>query len=138
MEMTKRLVVLMLGLLAGCSDTLHGKEYAEPVVARFRAQMKAHHFDRIYDSASARFKEATPRDKGIALFAAVDRKLGAFKSAEQVNWSVNTNNGVTTVVLAYATKYADSDATEVFTILVEDQKAELIGYNIQSLDMLIR
>jgi len=138
MEMTKRLVVLMLGLLAGCGDTIHGKEYAEPVVARFRAQMKAHDFEKVYDSTSARFKEFTPRDKGVALFAAVDRKLGAFKSAEQVNWNVNTNNGVTTVVLAYATKYAAGDATEIFTILVDDQKAELVGYNIQSLDMLIR
>ena len=136
--MTKRLVVLMLGLLAGCGDTLHGKEYAEPVVVRFRAQMKAHDFDKIYDSASARFKEATPREKGVALFAAVERKLGAFKSAEQVNWNVNTNNGITTVVLANATKNADREANEINTILVDDKKAELIGYNIQSLDMLIR
>ena len=138
MEMTKRVVVLLLAVLAGCSDTIHGKEYAEPAVARFRALMKAHDFERIYDSTSAQFKEITPRDKGVALFAAVDRKLGAFRSAEQINWSVNTNNGVTIVVLAYASKYAGGDATEIFTFQVDEKTPVLVGYNIQSLEMLIR
>ena len=136
--MTKWICVVMLTFLAGCGDTIHGREYAEPAVQRFRAQMRAHEFEQIYDGTSARFKQFTPRDKGVALFAAVDRKLGTLRIAEEGNWSVNTNNGVTIVVLAYASKYAQGDATETFTIEVDDEKPEIVGYNIQSLEMLIR
>jgi hypothetical protein len=126
-----------LAALAGCGDTLKGTEYAEATVARFRQQMKARQFEQIYDSTGADFKAATSREIGVALFAAVDRKLGAFKRAKQINWSVNTHNMVTTVVLVYDSEYSDSHATETFTVRVEDGRGELVGYNIQSLQMLI-
>jgi hypothetical protein len=136
----KTLFVLVAAFasLAGCGDTLKGTEYAEATVAKFREQMKAGQFEQIYDSTGADFKAATSREIGVALFAAVDRKLGAFKRAKQVNWSVKTHNLVTMAVLVYDSEYSEGNATETFTVKVDDGKGELVGYNIQSLQMLIR
>ena len=135
-----RLLVLAAAFaaLAGCGDTLKGTEYAEATVAKFREQMKAKQFEQIYDATGAEFKDATSRENGIALFAAVDRKLGGFKRAQRINWSVNTNNMVTMAVLVYDSEYADGTATETFTVKVDDGQGEIVGYNIQSLQMLIK
>jgi hypothetical protein len=136
----KKLLMLAAAFaaLTGCGDTLKGTQYAEATVAEFREQMKARQFEQIYDATGADFKTATSRENGIALFSAVDRKLGGFKRAQQINWSVNTHNMVTTVVLVYDSEYSDGNATETFTVKVDDGKGELVGYNIQSLQMLIK
>lgn len=131
-------LVAVAGLVAGCGDTIKGTEYAEATVAQFREQMSAGHFDRIYDAAGEEFKAATTRDVGVALFAAVDRKLGKLQKAEQINWSVNTHNMTTLAVLVYDSQYAEDRATETFTVKIDDGKGELVGYNIQSLQMLIK
>lgn len=125
-------------LLAACGDTIHGIEYAEPVVTRFRAQMNTQDFQKIYAETDPQFKAATNQDLGTQLFSAVDRKLGKLKHAERINWNVNTNNGLTLVVLVYASEYERGTATETFTVRVADGEGALAGYNIQSLEMLIR
>ena len=125
-------------LLVACGDTVHGVEYAEPAVAEVRTMMKQHEFEKIYDTSSELFRNATPREKGVALFAAIERKLGALRSAKQINWGVNTNNGVTIATLVYASEYEQGQATETFNIEIDHGKGKLAGFNIQSLDMMIR
>ncbi len=121
-----------------CGDTVKGVEYAEATVAQFREQMRDGQFERIYDAAGEDFKAATARESGVALFAAVDRKLGKLQKAEKINWAVNTHNMVTTAVLVYDSQYAEDRATETFTVRIDDGRGELVGYNIQSLQMLIK
>jgi hypothetical protein len=132
------LCVAALVALAGCGDTIHGTEFAEPAVAKFRQQMSAGQFEQIYETTGAEFQKATSREKGVGLFAAVDRKLGKLQKSEQITWNVNTHNLTTLVTLVYNSRYAEGDATETFTVKVDDGKGEIIGYNIQSLDMMIR
>jgi len=127
-----------LVVLAGCGNTVHGVEYAEPAVAKFRQQMQAGQFEKIYDFAGEEFRSATSRADGIALFAAVDRKLGKLQHAEKINWNVNTRNMTTLVVLVYKSRYAEGEATETFTIKVADGAGQIVGYNIQSLAMMIK
>ena len=124
--------------LAGCSDTVHGTEYAEPTVAGFRDMMNAGQFEKIYESAAPEFRAAISREDSVALFSAVNRKLGKLEHAEKVSWNVNTRNMTTLVVLVYRSKYHDGEATETFTVKVDDGKGAIIGYNINSLAMLIR
>jgi hypothetical protein len=141
MEVTRIPFVAALAgtlLLVACGDTVHGVEYAEPAVAEVRAMMKQHEFEKIYDTSSELFRNATPREKGVALFAAIERKLGALRSAKQITWGVNTNNGVTIATLVYASEYEQGQATETFNIEIDHGKGKLAGFNIQSLDMMIR
>lgn len=137
-RLTKLLPLVALLLAAACGDTIHGVKYAEPVVAQFRALMKQRDFGKVYDFTGDEFRAATSRADGVALFEAVDRKLGALKSTKQVNWGVNTHNGTTMVTLIYATKYEQGDATETFIVAVDDGKGSLVGYNINSLAMMVR
>jgi hypothetical protein len=127
-----------LVLLVGCGNTVHGVEYAEPAFAKFRQQMQAGQFGKFYDFAGEEFRSATSREDGIALFAAVDRKLGKLQHAEKINWNVNTRNMTTLVVLVYKSRYAEGEATETFTIKVADGSGQIVGYDIQSLAMMIK
>lgn len=131
-------VLAMLCALGACSDTINGKSIAEPEVAKFHEQLKAHQFEAIYDSASPEFKAAVSKSTALALFSAIDRKLGALQETKQVGWNVSTRNLTTTVVLSYQSKFQDGSATETFTYHVDHDKAEFVGYNISSLDMLIK
>ena len=136
----RRLAALLalLSLLVACGDTIHAREYAEPQVARFRELMRAREFEKIYDTSAAEFRAGTARELVVALLSAVDRKLGQLKSAQQTNWNVKTYNGTISAVLTYASKYEMGDAVETFTILINDKKSRLAGYNINSLDMMIK
>jgi hypothetical protein len=134
--------ILVLGIVAfillGCGDTINGKGLAEPEVAKFHERLRSGDFEAMYSNSSRDFQAAAPKDKVIALFAAIDRKLGPLQETKQINWNVNTQNLTTTVVLIYASKFQEGEATETFTFRISNQKPELIGYNIASFDMLIR
>jgi hypothetical protein len=125
-------------LLTACGDTISGKAVAEPEVARFHERLKLRDFEGLYQATGADFRKAVPKAKAQALFAAIDRKLGPLLETKQINWSVNTHNFTTTVVLVYASRYQEGEATETFTFRVSDKTPELIGYDIFSLDMLIK
>ncbi len=131
-------LLAMAMLIAGCSDTVHGREIAEPEVAIFHDRLDAGKFDLIYENASPEFKNAVSKQKIQALFGAIERKLGKLKSSKQSNWNLRSFNGVTTVVLTYDTEFKEGNATETFTYRVSDGTAQLLGYNIASLDMLIK
>jgi hypothetical protein len=66
----------ILFLLAACSETINGKRIAEPAVAQFHEKMKLGDFESIYEDASAELKAAVPKEKILALFSAIQRKLG--------------------------------------------------------------
>jgi hypothetical protein len=131
-------VCMIAVALSGCGDTINGRGIAEPEVTRFHERLKAQDFEGMYDSSSGDFQAAAPREKVIALFEAIDRKLGPLQETKQVNWNVNTQNLTTTVVLVYESKFREGEATETFTFRISNQEPELIGYNIASLDMLIK
>ena len=132
------LLVLLALSLSGCGDTINGKAVAEPEVAGFREKMKMHDYEAIYAGAAAEFQSAAPKAKVLALFAAIDRKLGPLQQSTLANWNVNTFNNKTHAVLVYSSKFAEGEATETFTYRVSDPRAARVGYNISSLDMLIK
>lgn len=128
----------VLLFLTGCSESINGKPIAEAQIDIFHDQINANSFAEIYESAHQDFQSNTSKEITDKLFAAIRRKLGRVESFETINWSVNTHNTVTTVVLVSKTKFTDGEASETFTYRVDGEQASLIGYNINSLDMLIR
>jgi hypothetical protein len=133
------LLLALIGfLLAGCGDTMAGKGIAEPEVTRFHEMLKGRNFEAMYAATGAEFKSLVPKATALALFAAIDRKLGSLRQTQQINWNVNTRNLVTTVALVYQSRFEAGEATETFTFRVQNGKPELIGYNIASMDMLIK
>jgi hypothetical protein len=123
---------------AGCGDTIDGKSIAEPQVVRFHERLTARQFDEIYSSAGSELKKAVAKEKLTELLAAIDRKLGHLKSSKETNWNVQTFNLRTTVVLVQESEFERGTATETFTYVVTDRKPELVGYSINSWDMLVK
>jgi len=138
MYLSTALAFAALLFLIACSETINGKPIAEAQISIFHDQMNADQFAEIYESTHKDFKSNTSKETTDKLFSAIRRKLGKIESSKMVNWNVNTHNTVTTVVLVSNTKFTDGEATETFTYRVDGEKALLIGYNINSLDMLIR
>lgn len=132
------LALLLPALLAGCGG-MTDTGPAEAAVTQFHAALDAGRHAELYEAASTEFKAVAKREEFLAMLAAVHRKLGNVKSASRKGWNVNGSlTGGSTVVLAYETEFADSRANETFTFRQADGRAQLIGYNIASLQLIIR
>lgn len=133
-------VVLLFGMLfaPGCGDLIASKAAAEPEVARFHERMVAREFEQIYASATDDFRKAAAKESFLALMNAIARKLGPVKSTRQVSWNARTFNFKTTAVLVYQTTFERGSGTETFTFRISDKKAELVGYNISSMDLMTK
>jgi len=125
-------------LLTACGDTIKGKSVAEPEIGVFHQRLNQRQFEEIYAAAGDEFRNAAPKEKALELFSAIDRKLGPAKSWKTTGWNVNTFNFTTTVVLVEDTAFEKGQGTEKFTFKVSGDKATLAGYNISSLDMMIK
>jgi hypothetical protein len=102
----------------------------------FHAKLDSGRFDEIYSTADDAFRNAGPKEKVLELFSAVEKKLGKVKSSSTKTWNVKTFNFVTRVVLVAETEFEHGKGTETFTFRVSGGKASLIGYNMNSLDMM--
>ena len=68
--------------------------------------------------------------------AAVHRKLGLATRTTNKNWSMRRFNLQTSVMLVQQTQFEHGAATETFTFVVRGESATLLGYNIQSVDLI--
>jgi len=134
--MRKLGVALLFGALAGCSV---GTDIpvAEKAVARFHTMLDAGQNAQIYQESAPQMKDAAAESKLTDLLAAVHRKLGTVTKAEQRGWNEQVNTGGHFVTLNYATTYARGDAAETFVYKIAGEKAELVGYNINSNALII-
>ena len=132
------LAVIIFISLFGCTDTIKGKSVAEPKVAVFHDRFNAGQYEEIYSEAADEFQKAATREKLLDLLSAIDRKLGKVQSLSIKSWNVKTFNLVTTVVFVADTQFEQGSGTETFTFRVSGDKAALLGYNINSMDMMTR
>ena len=73
---------------------------------------------------------------------AVHRKLGLVTSTTNKGWEVNTNLSIdagsrTVVVMEQETRFDHGTGLETFSFFIEDGKALLVGYQINSRDLII-
>jgi hypothetical protein len=129
------LAVLLAALLGACSSG-QDLSLAEQDVAHFREMMAAQQFDQIYAGAADEFKKTTTRENFTRLLAAVDRKLGAVKTADKNGWNVNFNTSGTSVTLRYKTQFERGSGDEAFFYRITGGKALLAGYNINSNELI--
>lgn len=125
-------------LLSGCGGMLHGKAIAESQIAVFHQELDAGRFDAIYAAAAPEFRSGAPKEKVFELFSAIEKKLGKVQSTSTTSYNARMFNLVTTVILAEETRFAHGTGTETFTFRVDGDKAKLVGYNINSLDMMTK
>jgi hypothetical protein len=133
----RSLIATMAVTLAGCSMSADTK-LAEKAVPRFHEMLDAGQFEAIYEAASEDLRKATRQDSFVALLEAIHRKLGATKSSAERTWNVNYHTSGTFVTLEYSTAYAEGDAAEQFVYRLQDGKALLAGYHINSNALILK
>ena len=127
--------IIVLGfLVAACSSSEH-LDTAQAETHRFWQMMEAEQFASIYADAAEDFRKATS-EEGLAKFlSAVNRKLGKMKTAKKESWNVNYHTSGTFVTLGYNTQLDQGKATEQFVFVINDRKASLVRYNINSAEL---
>lgn len=131
--------LVYLGLyLASCSNPTAGKVKATASIAHFHEQYNGGKLDAIWDEAHAKFRSASTKEKYDVFLQAVQRKLGKVTSTTNVNWNVGTFNLKTTVRMAQKTVFEKGEGVESFTFEIDGENAVLVGYNIQSMDLITK
>lgn len=115
-------------LLASCSI---GTDFpaATQRVDIFRRLFEAGKCAEIYRSAARDLTSAITEPGWVSLCQGVHANMGKMKSAKQVGWNDNFNNGDHFVVLDYATEFEKGPAHENFVLRMVDGKASLAGYH---------
>ena len=86
----------------------------------------------IYAQSDEGFRKAASEADTLALFEAVRRKLGTVKNSTQTRWHVNATSGGTMVTLAYDVEFSEGKGTEEFVFRINDNKALLFNYHVNS------
>jgi hypothetical protein len=122
----------------GCGGFIKGKAAAENSIAHFHQQYSDGKLDDIWQEAHAKFRSASRKEQYDELMSAVLRKLGKVKSTSNAGWKVNSQNLTTTVQMTQKTVFEKGEGTESFTFEMNGGKAVLVGYNIQSMDLITK
>ncbi len=124
-------LALVAPALGGCSMgedlTSAGKQ-----VDAFHRQLDAQQFDQIYAAGSDDLKRSTTQDHFTRFLAAIHRKLGPVRKAQQTGFNDTINTSGHIVALGYHTTFASGDGTENFTFRMVDGTPRLAGYHINS------
>lgn len=111
---------------------------AEAAVPDFHQALDSGQFDQLYEDGADELKQAVQRQDFVALLDAVHRKLGDVSSSTKSGWNVNYHTSGTFVTLTYDTAFSQGKATEQFVFKLSDSKALLVGYHINSNDLVAR
>ena len=132
------LVILSAMALIGCGGFTKGKPAAEKAITQFHDSYNQGKLDDIWKSADSTFRTASTKPKYDDFIGAVQRKLGKVTTTSNIGWNVSSFNLKTTVLMAQKTVFENGQGTESFTFAINGTNAVLVGYNIQSMDLITR
>lgn len=115
-----------------------GKKAAEQSVTDFHKLYNDGRLTDIYSAGHPKFKGATTEKQFLEFLGAVQRKLGKVTQTTEAGFNVRTFNFTTTVILTQTTTFEQGTGTEVFTFQMVGDKAVLVGYNINSKDLILK
>jgi len=133
------LLTLSIALFAtSCGGMFKGKKAAEQSVADFHKLYNDGKLAEIYSAGHSKFKGAITEKQFLEFVGAVHRKLGKVTQTSNAGFNIRTFNLTTTVVLNQSTTFEQGIGTETFTFQMEGDKAVLIGFNINSKDLILK
>ncbi|MGY4398205.1 hypothetical protein ACVWZA_003409 [Sphingomonas sp. UYAg733] len=101
-------------------------------IDRFHQMVDAGRFEQVYDGSSADLKGASSKADFIKLLDVVHRKLGPFKTGKTGGWNNNYSPAGHFLTIGYGANYARGTADEQFVYRIDDGKAKLAGYHVNS------
>jgi hypothetical protein len=122
---------------AACSASANTKE-AEAAVRQFHDLLDSGNSSAIYASAGEDLKRVSPERQFVPLLDAVHRKLGPTRTATRSGWNVNYSTSGNFITLDYQTVYAEGQASEQFVYRMVGDKPILVGYHINSNELILK
>jgi hypothetical protein len=132
------LVMFVVAALVGCGGLTKSKAVAENAIAQFHTAYNEGKLDDIWKDADQKFRAASTRQKYDDFLGAVQRKLGKVNSTSNAAWNVQSFNLKTSVFMTQKTIFEHGQGTELFTFALDGTNAALVGYNIQSMDLITK
>ena len=132
------LTILTAGLLLGCGGMTKGKPASEKAIVHFHDLYNQGKLDDIWKESDQKFRTASTKQKYDDFMGAVQRKLGKVTATSNTGWNVQTFNLKTTVYMTQQTIFENGQGTESFTFAIDGTNAVLVGYNIQSMDLITK
>jgi hypothetical protein len=111
---------------------------SEVAIAKFHELYNQCKLDEIWKEADQRFRAASTMQKYDEFLGAVQRKLGKVVSTSNAGWNLKSFNLETTVYMTQNTIFEHGQGTESFTFTMDGTNAVLLGYNIQSMDLITK
>ncbi len=130
--------LLITAALVGCESFTKGKGVAEQAILDFHALYNQGNIDEIWNDAAPEFRTASNRQKYDDFMGAMQRKLGRVTSSSNSKWNIQTFNLKTTVSMVPKTEFENGQGMEAFIFTMDGPNAVLLGYNIQSMDLVTR
>ena len=138
MKISLFVFVCLCFCLISCTGIFKGKEVADKGIVEFHRLYNEGKFDEIYDHTDPKFQKASSKKDFLDLLGAVQRKLGKVTAAKEAGYNTRTFNFVTTVSLNQSTTFEQGSGMETFSFEINGDKAMLLGYNINSKDMMMK
>jgi hypothetical protein len=121
-------VIVSALVVAGCGGT----DAAKRGVEEFRSRAAQRSYAEIYRAGAAELRQGTTEEQFARFMTAVDRKLGAWQSAEEPAWNVMRGTAGHLVRLTYQSQFERGGANEQFLWRVDHGEAILLGYHVNS------
>jgi hypothetical protein len=130
--------IFTITVLIGCGGFTKGKGASEVAITNFHELYNQGNLEEIWKEADPRFRTASNKQKYDDFLGAIQRKLGKVVSTSNAGWNLKSFNLDTTVYMTQNTTFEHGEGTESFTFTMNGTNAVLLGYNIQSMDLIIK
>lgn len=122
----------------GCGNIKQGMGAAEAQVVIFHQNYNNQNIEAILAASDPQFFDSTPKADMMKLYGAVYKKLGKVTDSQMQNFNMRTFNLDTLVSINQDTKYERGKGVESFTFRIKGNKAYLLGYYVNSPDLILK
>jgi len=131
-------VPLLLVLFSSCTNPLKAGEWSDKSVADFHQKLDQAQFHEMYVGSAPEFQQASSEKEITDLFNAIHTKLGNVVTSNRTNIFMSATTGGNFVRTTYDTTFANGKGQETFNWRLVNDQLTLVGYNIESRDLITK
>ena len=131
-------IALCVTFLCACTNPFKAGQMSDTSVAEFHQKLNQGQFHELYANAAPEFQKASPEKDITDFFNAIHTKLGEAKSANRTNIFMSATTSGNFVRTTYDTTFANGKGQETFNWRLVNDRLTLVGYNIESRDLILK
>lgn len=135
--------VLSISVLASCNfsanvkndNELQDKQDAESIAGKLYLYTSRKEYESIIKLMSNDFYKVVSKDEFLKFLESKEKKLGEYKDFTLLDWKTTNLTGTdskTEYLLTYKVVYSNHKAEEKISMVKENNKVKILGYNVNS------